>query len=92
MVAGPLAGMYDLSGHGGLLFAFFATVAENERENIGESTLEGLAPAARKSKPGGGLRSSPTTFCTPCCGAAPLASPSSTSSPTSSSRSGRAHS
>ncbi|MFJ3311028.1 recombinase family protein [Streptomyces sp. NPDC086549] len=40
MLAGPLAGMYDPSGHGKLLFAFFAAVAETERENIRESPLE----------------------------------------------------
>ncbi|MER5602828.1 recombinase family protein [Streptomyces sp. NPDC002265] len=53
MLAGPLAGMYDPSGHGRLLFAFFAAMAETERENIRESTLEGLDAAARKGKHGG---------------------------------------
>ncbi|GAA2436876.1 recombinase family protein [Streptomyces mauvecolor] len=53
MLAGPLAGMYDPSGHGRLLFAFFAAMAETERENIRESTLEGLDTAARKGKHGG---------------------------------------
>ncbi|RVX40800.1 DNA invertase Pin-like site-specific DNA recombinase [Nonomuraea polychroma] len=53
MLAGPLAGMYDPSGHGRLLFAFFAAMAETERENIRESTLEGLDAAARKGKQGG---------------------------------------
>ena len=36
-----------------LLFAFFAAMAETERENIRESTLEGLETAARKGKHGG---------------------------------------
>ncbi|GGP82264.1 recombinase family protein [Streptomyces melanogenes] len=53
MLAGPLAGTYDPSGHGRLLFAFFAAMAETERENIRESTLEGLDAAARKGKHGG---------------------------------------
>ncbi|WP_368862006.1 recombinase family protein [Frankia gtarii] len=47
MLAGPLPGMYDPSGPGRLLFAFFAAMAETERENIRESTLEGLDAAAR---------------------------------------------
>ena len=41
------------SGPGKLLFAFFAAMAETERENIRESTLEGLDTAARKGKHGG---------------------------------------
>ncbi|MEN8655897.1 recombinase family protein [Streptomyces sp. 21So2-11] len=53
MLAGPLPGMYDPSGPGRLLFAFFAAMAETERENIRESTLEGLETAARKGKYGG---------------------------------------
>ncbi|WP_455753306.1 recombinase family protein [Streptomyces bobili] len=53
MLAGPLPGMYDPSGPGRLLFAFFAAMAETERENIRESTLEGLDAAARKGKHGG---------------------------------------
>lgn len=47
------AGIYDPTGHGRLLFAFFAAMAETERENIRESTLEGLDTAARKGKHGG---------------------------------------
>jgi len=81
MLAGPLAGMYDPSGHGKLLFAFFAAVAETERENIPESTLEGLDAAARKGKHGG-RPPSPRTCCTPSRGAGRAASPSSRSSPT----------
>src|SRR5713101_1001282 len=41
------------SGPGRLLFAFFAAMAETERENIRESTLEGLDAAARKGRHGG---------------------------------------
>lgn len=53
MLAGPLPGMYDPSGPGRLLFGFFAAMAETERENIRESTLEGLDAAARKGNHGG---------------------------------------
>ncbi|MGW6286328.1 recombinase family protein [Streptomyces sp. NPDC055107] len=53
MLAGPLPGIYDPTGPGKLLFAFFAAMAANERENIRESTLEGLDSAARKGKHGG---------------------------------------
>jgi DNA invertase Pin-like site-specific DNA recombinase len=45
--------VYDPSGPGRLLFAFFAAMAETERENIRESTLEGLDTAARKGRHGG---------------------------------------
>nr|WP_308800930.1 recombinase family protein [Streptomyces polyasparticus] len=53
MLAGPLPGIYEPAGPGKLLFAFFAAMAETERENIRESTLEGLDTAARKGKHGG---------------------------------------
>ncbi|MER5556812.1 recombinase family protein [Streptomyces sp. NPDC002793] len=53
MFAGPLQGIYDPSGPGRLLFGFFAAMAETERENIRESTLEGLDAAARKGNHGG---------------------------------------
>ncbi len=53
MLAGPLPGIYDPTGPGKLLFAFLAAMAESERENIRESTLEGLDTAARKGKHGG---------------------------------------
>ncbi|MCY0932490.1 recombinase family protein [Streptomyces sp. H27-H1] len=53
MLAGPLQGMYDPSGPGRLLFGFSAAMAETERENIRESTLEGLDSAARKGNHGG---------------------------------------
>jgi DNA invertase Pin-like site-specific DNA recombinase len=36
-----------------VLFAFFAAMAETERENIHEATLEGLNAAARKGNHGG---------------------------------------
>ncbi|MFE6133538.1 recombinase family protein [Streptomyces sp. NPDC056437] len=61
MLAGPLPGIYDPTGPGKLLFAFFAAMAETERENIRESTLEGSTPcsdAARGESPLS--RSSPT--------------------------------
>ncbi|MEV0695930.1 recombinase family protein [Streptomyces sp. NPDC050388] len=53
MLAGPLPGIYDPTGPGKLLFAFFAAMAKTERENIRESTPEGLDTAARKGKHGG---------------------------------------
>lgn len=53
MLAGPLPGLYDPSGPGRLLFGFFAAMAETERENICEATLEGLDTAARKGNRGG---------------------------------------
>ncbi|GAA3873860.1 hypothetical protein GCM10022227_34350 [Streptomyces sedi] len=53
MLAGPLPGIYDPTGPGKPLFAFFAAMAETERENIRDSTLEGLDTAARKGKHGG---------------------------------------
>ncbi|MFG2111961.1 recombinase family protein [Streptomyces sp. NPDC048718] len=53
MLAGPLAGIYDPTGPGRLLFGFFAAMAETERENIREATLEGLDVASRKGKHGG---------------------------------------
>ncbi|MDP9843603.1 recombinase family protein [Streptosporangium lutulentum] len=53
MLAGPLPGTYDPTGPGRILFGFFAAMAETERENIREATLEGLDAAARKGKHGG---------------------------------------
>ncbi|WP_197093571.1 recombinase family protein [Nonomuraea sp. SBT364] len=53
LLAGPLTGIYDPSGTGRVLFAFFAAMAETERENIREATLEGLNAAARKGNHGG---------------------------------------
>ncbi|WP_278045264.1 recombinase family protein [Actinomadura roseirufa] len=49
----PLAGIYDPSGPGRMLFAFFAAMAETEREAIREAILEGLDAAARKGNHGG---------------------------------------
>lgn len=49
MLAGPLTGVYDPTGTGRVLFAFFAAMAENIRE----ATLEGLNAAARKGNHGG---------------------------------------
>jgi DNA invertase Pin-like site-specific DNA recombinase len=53
MLAGPLTGIYDSTGTGRVLFAFFAAMAETERENIREAMLEGLNAAARKGHHGG---------------------------------------
>ncbi|MFB7917923.1 recombinase family protein [Streptomyces sp. NPDC056061] len=53
MLAGPLPGTDDPTGPGKLLFAFFAAMAETERENIREFTSEGLDTAARKGRHGG---------------------------------------
>ena len=53
MLAGPLPGIYAQTGTGRILFAFFAAMAETDRENIREATLEGLNAAARKGKHGG---------------------------------------
>lgn len=44
LVLEMLAGIYDPAGPGRMLFAFFAAMAETERE----ATLEGLDAAARK--------------------------------------------
>ncbi|MGW1952198.1 recombinase family protein [Streptomyces sp. NPDC001920] len=48
-----LQGIHDPTGTGKLLFAFFAATAASERENVRESTLEGLDTAVRKGKHGG---------------------------------------
>ncbi len=53
MLAGPLPGIYDPAGPGRILSGFFAAMAETERENIREATLEGLDAAARKGNHGG---------------------------------------
>jgi DNA invertase Pin-like site-specific DNA recombinase len=53
MLAGPLPGIYDPTGTGRILFAFFAAMAETDRENIREATLEGLNAASRKGNHGG---------------------------------------
>ncbi|WP_327740381.1 recombinase family protein [Streptomyces nojiriensis] len=82
MLAGPLPGVYDPTGPGKPLFAFFASMAESERENIRESTLEGLDPLAREGKHGGRPPVTAEDCCTPCSAAVRTASPSSRSSPT----------
>lgn len=46
---GRVSGLYDPTGPGCILSAFFAAMAEIERENIREATLEGLDAASRKS-------------------------------------------
>lgn len=53
MLAGPLPGIYNPTGPGKLLFGFFAALVETERENIRESTLEGLVTAGREGEYGG---------------------------------------
>ena len=69
MPAGPLPGIYDPPGPGRMLFGSSPRWAETERESIREAIPEGLDAAARKGKHVGWLPSSPTTCCTPCCGA-----------------------
>jgi hypothetical protein len=44
------AAIYDPTGTGRVLFAFFAAMTETERENIRDATLEGLNAAAGKGK------------------------------------------
>ncbi|MEU7897375.1 recombinase family protein [Nonomuraea sp. NPDC049152] len=60
-----LAGIYDPAGPGRMLFAFFAAMAETERETIREARLEGLDAAAPKGNHGGrphhARRSSPSS-------------------------------
>jgi DNA invertase Pin-like site-specific DNA recombinase len=53
LLTGPLAGLYDPSGHGAALFAFFAGMAESEREYIREKSLEGQASARERGRHGG---------------------------------------
>ncbi|CAL9675715.1 hypothetical protein SUDANB15_07746 (plasmid) [Streptomyces sp. enrichment culture] len=52
-LAGPPPGIHDPTGPGKPLFAFFAVTAKTERENIRESTPEGLDTAAHKGGHGG---------------------------------------
>lgn len=44
---------YDPSGHGAVLFAFFAGMDESEREYIREKSLEGQASARERVRHGG---------------------------------------
>lgn len=53
ILAGPLPGIYDPTGTGRCLFAFFAAMAETDQENVREATGRGLNAAARKGKHGG---------------------------------------
>jgi DNA invertase Pin-like site-specific DNA recombinase len=45
--------VYDPSGHGAALFAFFGGMAESEREYIREKSLEGQASARERGRHGG---------------------------------------
>jgi DNA invertase Pin-like site-specific DNA recombinase len=49
---GPLQGVYDPSGHGAALFAFFAGMAESEREYIREKSPRrpGIRPRTRPTR------------------------------------------
>jgi DNA invertase Pin-like site-specific DNA recombinase len=49
-LTGPLSGKHDPSGYGNALFAFFAAMAETERDYIRDRTLEGLEVARKKGK------------------------------------------
>jgi DNA invertase Pin-like site-specific DNA recombinase len=53
LLTGPLQGVYDPGGHGAALFAFFAGMAESEREYIREKSLEGQASARERGRHGG---------------------------------------
>lgn len=53
LLAGPLTGIYDPSGHGAALFAFFAGMSESEREYTREKSLEGQASARERGRHGG---------------------------------------
>ncbi|MEU3147678.1 hypothetical protein [Streptomyces sp. NPDC006999] len=54
-LTGPLAGKHDPAGHGAALFAFFAAMAESERDYIRDKTLEGQETARAKGKAIGGV-------------------------------------
>ncbi|MEU6369136.1 hypothetical protein ABZ876_26195 [Streptomyces sp. NPDC046931] len=45
--------MYDPSGHGAALFAFFAGMAESAREYVRDKSLEGRASARERGRHGG---------------------------------------
>ncbi|MFB9463476.1 recombinase family protein [Streptomyces cinereospinus] len=53
LLTGPLQGVYDPSGHGAALFAFFAGMAESERAYTREKPLEGQASARERGRHGG---------------------------------------
>jgi hypothetical protein len=54
LLTGPLQGLYDPSGHGAALFAFFTGMAESEREYPGE--IPGGAGLGPRARPPQGLR------------------------------------
>ncbi|MFE0256217.1 hypothetical protein [Streptomyces sp. NPDC059010] len=49
-LTGPLQGRHDPVGHGAALFAFFAAMAEAERDYIRDKTLEGHETARTKGR------------------------------------------
>ncbi len=53
LLTGPLQGVYDPSGHGVALFAFFAGMAGSERETSGRSAWKGQASARERGRHGG---------------------------------------
>ncbi|MER7986355.1 recombinase family protein [Streptomyces noursei] len=53
LLTGPLQGVYGPSGHGAALFAFFAGMAESERQYIREKSLEGQASVRDWGRHGG---------------------------------------
>lgn len=53
LLTGPVQGVYDPSGHGAAVFAFFAGMAGSEREYIREKSLEGQASARERGRHGG---------------------------------------
>jgi DNA invertase Pin-like site-specific DNA recombinase len=53
MLTGPLQGLYNPVGHGAALFAFFAAMAESERDYIRERTLEGQEASRANGTHGG---------------------------------------
>ncbi|WP_308378084.1 recombinase family protein [Streptomyces sp. ISL-98] len=55
-LTGPLAGKHDPAGHGAALFAFFAAMAESERDYIRDKTLEGQETARTNGKAIGGVK------------------------------------
>ncbi|MET7930991.1 recombinase family protein [Streptomyces sp. NPDC005373] len=55
-LTGPLQGKHDPAGHGAALFAFFAAMAESERDYIRDKTLEGQETARTKGKAIGGVK------------------------------------
>ncbi|MEU9056701.1 recombinase family protein [Streptomyces sp. NPDC048384] len=55
-LTGPLQGKHDPAGHGAALFAFFAAMAESERDYIRDKTLEGQETARSKGKAIGGVK------------------------------------